>query len=150
VSPRRHLRARLSGVAAPSGPAALVRRGAAAASPTPFDRLAWRAAVLKRILPSRSAAGSGSAAIPPVMLGTGCPSTSGTQSCFRTHGGEVPQSASVVHTPPPGWLQNPTPAGQSLLRPHVIAGCAAPLRLGGWPLGSSGAADATATKVRAR
>ncbi len=130
--------------------AALLKSGAAAPRPTPFSTLASRAAVLKRILPSRSAACSGSAAMPPVMLETGCPRISGTQSCLRTHGRAAPQSASVLHTPPPGWLQKPVPAGQSLLRPHVSVGCDAQRKFSGLPVASSGAADATASTLRAR
>jgi hypothetical protein len=129
---------------------ALLKSGAAAPSPTLFDRLASRAAVLKRILPSSSAAGSGSAAMPPVSVDTGCPSMSGTQSCERMHGGAEPQSASVVHAGPPGWLQKPVPAGQSLFRPQASVGCAAQRRLAGTPAGSSGAAPATGTTLRAR
>src|SRR5262245_60922086 len=87
--------------------AALLKSGAAASRPTLFVRLPSRAAVLKRILPSRMDAGSASAAMPPVSVETGCPSTSGTQSCLRTHGGDAPQSASLVQVPPPGWLQKP-------------------------------------------
>src|SRR5262245_42958873 len=97
--------------------AALLNSGAAAPSPTLFDRLASRAAVLKRIFPSSSAAGSASAAMPPVSVETAWPSMSGTQSCERMQGGDAPQSASVVQAGPPGWLQKPTPAGQSLLLP---------------------------------
>jgi hypothetical protein len=130
--------------------AALLKSGAAAPRPTLFDRLASRAAVLKRILPSRMDAGSASAAMPPASVETGCPSTSGTQSCLRTHGGDVPQSASVVQVPPPGWLQKPMPGGQSLLLPHASVGCAAQRRLAGMPAGSRGAALATGTTFRAR
>src|SRR5262249_57083103 len=97
---------------------------------------------------ARVAGGSGSEESPPALIETGCRSTSGTQSCLRTRGGDVPQSASVAQTPPPGWLQKPTPGGQSLLRPQVIAGCAAQRRLVGLPPGSRGAAAATGTTLR--
>src|SRR5262249_50072022 len=63
----------------------LLKRGAAAPRPGTLTFDESRAAVLNRFLPSRSAAGSGSAAMPPVMLETGWPRISGTQSAPTTH-----------------------------------------------------------------
>src|SRR4029077_16537809 len=79
----------LPGILAFSGRLASLNSGAGAPSPTPFVMLASRPAEVMRIWPSRMAAGSGSSAMPPVMVGTGCPSTRGTQSCLRTQGGAL-------------------------------------------------------------
>jgi len=103
-----------------------LKSGAAWPRPMSFGTLASRAAVVKRILPSRIAGGSGSPLMPtqlppvqsefalhdapslapptqrPVIVETGPASTSGMQFDERTHGPMVPQSASVVHDAPPG------------------------------------------------
>ena len=159
--------------------AASSKRGAAAPRPTPLVTLASRAAVLKRILPSRTAAGTGSTVGSatrslqvsptgqspftlqrwlvvrlhfPWMLATGGPRTSGTQSAPRTQGGFEPQSASCAQAAPPGWLQNPVEAGQSLFVPHRrVKSLLMQRRLSGSPeAGSIGAAAATRTTLRAR
>src|SRR5262245_45583102 len=128
--------------------------GAAEPSPTPFGTLESRAAVLNKFLPSRMAAGTGSTdgstVRSPVMLHTGWPRMSGTQSAPRMQGPLPPQPDACVHSAPPGWLQNPTDAGQSLLVSHVRL--KSPLmqrRLGGAPV-SSTCAEATRTTLRER
>src|SRR5437867_13144783 len=86
------------------------KSGAGALRPRPFGRLASRAAVLKRILPSRISGGTGSDAV----VATGSPTTSGTQLRLAMHGPPPSgQSPSSVQLPPPGWPQNPPPAQSS-------------------------------------
>src|SRR2546428_3837370 len=159
--------------------AASSKRGAAAPRPTALVVLASRAAVLKRILPSRRAAGRGStvgsatrslhtsppgqsasarqrAVVPalhlPRMLATGGARMSGTQSAPRTQGLFEPQSASCAQAAPPGWLQNPVEAGQSLFVPHRRGkSLLMQRRVSGSPqAGSIRAAAAAPTPFRAR
>src|SRR5262245_48574539 len=138
------------GVLLMSGAVARLKSGAASSRPTLFGTLESRAAVLKRFFPSRSAGGSASAAMPPVRLDTGAPRMSGTQSAVVMHGPFVPQSASIVHGAPPGWLQNPPPPPQSFVVPQVCAKLSVQRKFAGRPSPSSGVAAATGTTFRER
>ena len=128
----------------------VLKSGAPWSRPMPLGTLASRAAVSKRILPSSSAGGSGSTVgstvRSPVMLHTGGPRMSGTQCALCTHGGFEPQSASLVHAAPPGWLQNPTPPVQSASVPQLTAGWFEQTRF----VWSLAVAAATGTTLRER
>src|SRR5581483_3654348 len=124
-----------------------LKSGAAWPSPIPFGTLESRAAVLKRFFPSSTAGETGSGFR---RLDTGCPRRSGTQSEPLTHGPFGPQSAFVVHCPPPGWLQNPTVRGQSLSVPHAWFAAAVQRKLTGRLDASRGDADAATTTFRER
>src|SRR5712691_7898752 len=132
---------------------ASLNSGAAWLRPTPFLTLVSRAAVSKRILPSRSAGGSGSTlgstVRSPVMLETGGPRMTGTHWAVCTHGGAA-QSASTLHAGPPGWLQKPPLGGQSLVVPQVAAGWFEHRRFCGLPPASRGKAAASGTTLRER
>ena len=151
-----------------------LKSGAAWSSPTSFGTLASRADVRKRILPSRIAGGVGSPLMPlqtplaqsaplrheapsfppptqrPVIVDTTLLMTSGMQLAETTHGPFVPHSASVVQLAPPGWLQNPLVALQSLSVAHVALASPEHRRFAGLPPGSSGRPVARATTLRAR
>src|SRR5207302_9511367 len=132
---------------------ASLNSGAAWLRPTPFLTLVSRAAVSKRILPSRSAGGSGSTVgstvRSPVMLATGGPRITGTHWAVCTTGGAA-QSASTLHAGPPGWLQKPPLGGQSLVVPQVAAGWVEHRRFCGVPPASGGKAAASGTTLRER
>ena len=71
----------------------------------------------------------------PVIVETGCGRISGMQLLPRMHGPSVPQSESFVHTAPPGWLQKPCTAGQSLSVAQLTFAFAEQRRFAGLPPG---------------